>query len=205
MKLYIKDNSSLISHFTETHFLQAAAVGECKCFPEYLDMGLDWKTGLPILIMAHAGEDIGTYLEHHPTMLLTMVFELAVAIDQCHRLGYAHCGVKTANVLVNTSAGRPQTTLIGFSAARTLSSFAASRYSVGQCDPKYDPPEVLTGVGAEHAAKLDPWSLGYVVYELLTGKGFLVDKPSDEELQHLTPRELNKVAMQRKAEKLIAK
>ena len=186
LKLYMKDSSTIMQPFTEMQFLEAASAAECKCFPEHLAMGLDWSTGLPILVMVHAGEPSSTYLHHHPEMLLTVVFGTAVAIDQCHRLGYCHCNVKPENVLVDTSAGRPQTTLIGFGSARTISSFSPSSR------PKYAAPEVLGVVHAKHAAKLDPWGLGCLIYQLLTGSAFLPDHP----VEH------NKLVMQPKVEEL---
>lgn len=133
------------------------------------DAGFD--AGRPFLVMEHVegaplDRLIGT---PHLTVETTLrvVFHLAQALHAAHQLGIVHRDVKPANVLIDP-AGRPK--LTDFGLART-SSDAPGLSRTGDLigTPRYMSPEQALLPPAEVDHRTDLYSLGAVMYEMLTG------------------------------------
>ena len=93
---------------------------------------------------------------------------LADAVHYAHGKGVLHRDLKPSNVLVDT-AGRPRITDFGL--ARPIEGSAgltASGALVGT--PAYMPPEQAAGEAAALSPASDCYSLGAILYELLTGR-----------------------------------
>lgn len=103
----------------------------------------------------------GERMEHDG--VLDVVMQVARALDYAHRRGIVHRDVKPANILVREDG---LVKLADFGVARIESSdLTRTGQSVGS--PSYIAPEMLSGQPTDGRADL--FSLGVIVYELLTG------------------------------------
>jgi len=111
---------------------------------------------------------------------INLMTQACAGIGYAHRAGLVHCDVKPHNFLV-TPDRRLKVTDFGI--ARALSSIRHDEYSdVVWGSPQYFAPEQATG-GAPSPAS-DVYSLGIILYELLSGTLPFVD-PTPEELARL--------------------
>jgi tRNA A-37 threonylcarbamoyl transferase component Bud32 len=140
-----------------------------------------------------------------PGVAARITYEIALALDYAHRQGIIHRDVKPGNILLGKD-GRAM--LADFGVAKILADtqFTQTGTSVGT--PAYMSPE--QGKGEEMDGRSDIYSLGIVLYEMLTGRTpFAGDTPLGILHQQVfgtppAPRELNP-AIPRRLEKVILK
>lgn len=97
---------------------------------------------------------------------LALLRQAAIALAELHRMGFVHCDVKPANLLLRYSG---DLVLADFGVARPLASLLpASPLGLVVGTPCYASPELAQGGPVQPAA--DVYSLGVVLYEMLCGR-----------------------------------
>ncbi|MEO0051565.1 MAG: serine/threonine-protein kinase, partial [candidate division WOR-3 bacterium] len=111
------------------------------------------------------GVPITRFFRGYQPALLEVLIQLLSALDAIHREGLVHCDIKPSNILVYDDEGKPVVKLLdlGFVEGMAFSS-ASPRGTLG-----YIAPELLKGGEAD--SRTDLYSLGLVLYEILTGVG----------------------------------
>ena len=117
------------------------------------------------------GGDLKARIRAHPDGMppaeaRAITAAMARALGYAHRLGFVHRDVKPENILFGTE-GTPQ--LADFGIARAMSSgtrMTATGMSIGS--PHYASPEQARGRAVD--GRSDLYSLGVVLYEMLTGR-----------------------------------
>jgi eukaryotic-like serine/threonine-protein kinase len=127
---------------------------------------------------------------------LALAIQLADALAYAHRQGVIHRDIKPANIMF-ADEGRRHAVLTDFGLARLCHDTAASLTVTGALvgTPTYMSPEAVRGETTD--ARTDIYSLGVVVYELLTGKPpYVANTPYSMMMKHTNeplppPRTLN--------------
>jgi len=133
-----------------------------------LDGGVS-PAGEPFLILEYVdGESLDSYCDRHKLPIearLRIFVQVCDAVDYAHRNLILHRDLKPGNILV-TAGGTPK--LLDFGTASLLEADAAVTVTRARMlTPRYASPEQLRGATVGVAS--DVFSLGVVLYELLTG------------------------------------
>ncbi len=129
------------------------------------------EDGRPYLVMDYVdGTPIDTHCESQGLTIrerLRLILEVCAAVAHAHRYLVIHRDLKPANILVTTE-GKPK--LLDFGIAKDLGTVGKTPDTqlLVPVTVEYASPEQLTG-GAVSTAS-DVYSLGVVLYELLTGQ-----------------------------------
>jgi len=131
------------------------------------DMGIDEATQTPYLVMEFVdGQPLDRVLEKGAVPFpraCAWVGDIAVALSVAHRKGVIHGDVKPANILIN---GEGRVKLSDFGTARVAHRDVGGGQLLGT--PAYWCPEQI--MGRPQDARSDLFSLGGVLYEMLTGQ-----------------------------------
>jgi serine/threonine protein kinase len=171
-------------------FKEARVVGQLS-HPSIMtlhDMGIDEATSTPYLVTEFlSGQPLDRILEKGSVPMpraCAWVAEVATALGAAHRKGVIHGDIKPANILI-TDEGRVK--LMDFGMARLSASHSAGSSLSGT--PAYWCPEQI--MGKPQDARSDLFSLGVVLYELVTGR-----RPFDADtLQGVCNRVLSSVPL----------
>jgi non-specific serine/threonine protein kinase/serine/threonine-protein kinase len=185
------DTESIIRHFRNERQILASL--EHPNVARLIDGGTT-EDGLPYVVMEYVeGQAIDEYCAANNlsvTERLELFRKVCSAVSYAHQHLVVHRDIKPSNILV-TRDGVPK--LLDFGIARLLevdSGPSATMTGTRLMTPEYASPEQVRG---EHATTLtDVYSLGVVLYELLTGVRpyrFRSDSPLDiaEAICHVEP------------------
>jgi len=132
------------------------------------DFGLD--AGKLFIVMEYVpGKDLKTLLQQRGRFTaeesLPLVIQACAGIGYAHRAGLVHCDVKPQNMLVTPDQ---RLKVADFGIARALASIRPGEQSdVVWGSPQYFSPEQASGAAPSPSS--DVYSLGVVMYEMLTG------------------------------------
>ena len=115
------------------------------------------------------GQDLGKWTAvNRPTIaqIVSLLIETAEAVGAAHQHELVHRDLKPANILIN-SAGHAHVADFGLALDESM-----QRLRKGEIrgTPAYMSPEQVRGLTHRLDGRTDLWSLGVVLYELLTGR-----------------------------------
>lgn len=136
------------------------------------DFGVS-SDGLTYLVMDLAvGESLGTLIERNGALPETTAAEITrqvcAALDEAHRQGVVHRDIKPDNIFVETTPKGLQVKVLDFGVAASRNVSASKLTGAGSIvgTPHYISPEYC--LGEELDGRSDIYSLGIVLYEMLT-------------------------------------
>ncbi len=129
---------------------------------------------VPYLTMAYVDgqplQDWATRPPRPPEQVLALVRTLALALEEAHQRGVVHRDLKPSNIMIDR---RGEPILMDFGLARRLSLVGEARLTspgILMGTPAYMPPEHVLGQLDAAGPAGDVYSLGVILYELLTGR-----------------------------------
>jgi eukaryotic-like serine/threonine-protein kinase len=170
------DTKNVIARFEAER--QALAMMDHQNIARVLDAGAT-HTGRPYFVMELVrGVKITDYCDqnHLDTgQRLDLFVQICHAIQHAHQKGIIHRDIKPSNVLVTLHDGVPVPKVIDFGIAKAIEGklteqtlFTAYEQIIGT--PAYMSPEQAEMSGLDIDTRTDIYSLGVLLYELLTGR-----------------------------------
>jgi serine/threonine protein kinase len=166
----LRENYSRDPAFLE-RFRQEAKAAANLSHPNIVtvhDFGLD--NGQLFIVMEYVpGTDLKTLIKQRgrftPEEAVPLLIQACAGIGYAHRAGLVHCDVKPQNMLVTPDM---RLKVADFGIARALSTIHPQEQSdVIWGSPQYFSPEQAAGAAPSPAS--DVYSLGVIMYEMLTG------------------------------------
>jgi serine/threonine protein kinase/tetratricopeptide (TPR) repeat protein len=169
------DTQQVIARFEAER--QALAIMDHPNIARVIDAGAT-PTGRPYFVMELVkGVPITDYCDANkltPRQRVELMIPVCQAIQHAHQKGIIHRDIKPSNVLVTLHDGRPVPKVIDFGVAKAIGQrltektyFTEFRQMVGT--PEYMSPEQAEMSGLDVDTRTDVYSLGVVIYQLLTG------------------------------------
>lgn len=188
------DTAGIIARFEMER--QALALMDHPNIAHVLDAGAT-SSGRPFFVMEMVtGTRITDFCDQNQLDLparLRLFISVCMAIQHAHQKGIIHCDIKPTNVLVALHDGLAVPKVIDFGIAKATEGghpeigVTSSSPFIGT--PAYMSPEQVDGDGLDVDTRSDIYSLGVLLYELLTGK-----PPRDSEaFKNASPEEIRQI------------
>jgi serine/threonine protein kinase/Flp pilus assembly protein TadD len=169
------DTKQVIARFEAER--QALAMMDHPNIAKVLDAGAT-ETGRPYFVMELVkGVPLGAYCDQEGLSTverLKLFVQVCQAVQHAHQKGVIHRDIKPSNVMVTMHDGRPVPKVIDFGIAKATNArltektlFTEYRQLVGT--PEYMSPEQAEMSELDIDTRSDIYSLGVLLYELLTG------------------------------------
>jgi WD40 repeat protein/serine/threonine protein kinase len=195
------DSKEIIARFEAER--QALALMDHPNIARVLDAGAT-QTGRPYFVMELVnGVAIGEFCDKNRLSTrarLELFIGVCQAVQHAHQKGVIHRDLKPSNILVTLHDGKPVPKVIDFGVAKALNQeltektlFTAYGHMVGT--PQYMSPEQAELSGLDVDTRSDIYSLGVVLYELLTGTTPLEAK----QLRHVAYAEMRRLIREEEA------
>ena len=170
------DTKSVVARFEAER--QALALMDHPNISRVLDAGAT-ESGRPYFVMELVrGIRITEYCDQNQLETwerLKLFIQVCQAIQHAHQKGVIHRDIKPSNILVTIIDGRPVPKVIDFGIAKAIAGrltdntiFTAYEQFIGT--PAYMSPEQAVMSGVDVDTRSDIYSLGVLLYELLTGR-----------------------------------
>ncbi len=169
------DTKSVVARFEAER--QALALMDHPNIAKVLDAG-STDTGRPYFVMELVkGVPINTYCDKNQLLTrerLELFTQVCQSIQHAHQKGVIHRDIKPSNILVTLHDGKPVPKVIDFGIAKATNQrltektlFTNFAQMIGT--PAYMSPEQAEMSGLDVDTRTDVYSLGVLLYELLTG------------------------------------
>jgi len=132
------------------------------------EIGEDGEGQLFLCMALCEGETLKARLQRGPLPLeeaLDVAIQIASGLARAHQAGIVHRDIKPANVMVND---RRDVKILDFGLAQMTGETRLTRAGSAIGTVAYMSPEQARGLEVDHRSDL--WSLGVVLYEMLTGR-----------------------------------
>lgn len=169
------DTRSVIARFQAER--QALAMMDHPCITKVFDAGAT-ESGRPYFVMELVeGVHITDYCDRHRlnlTQRLELFCQVCHAVQHAHQKGLIHRDIKPSNVLITVQDDQPLPKIIDFGIAKATHQRLAETTIMTQSVALMGTPEYMSPEQAElHNPNIDTrsdiYSLGVLLYELLTG------------------------------------
>jgi serine/threonine protein kinase/tetratricopeptide (TPR) repeat protein len=156
---------------------QALALMSHPNVAKVFDAGMT-ETGRPYFAMEHvSGVSITSYCDTNKLTTrerLELFIPVCQAVQHAHQKGIIHRDLKPGNILVTMFDGKPVPKVIDFGVAKATNFHLTEKTLFTQAGSvvgtvEYMSPEQATGSGLDVDTRTDIYSLGVILYQLLTG------------------------------------
>ena len=169
------DTEQVVARFKSER--QALALMDHPNIAKIFDAGAT-SSGRPYFVMERIkGVPITAYCDQHGLGIdqrLKLFTDVCQAIQHAHQKGVIHRDIKPSNILVTLQGGEPFVKIIDFGVAKATQFNLTDQTLVTQAQqvigtPAYMSPEQAEMGGLDIDTRSDVYSLGILLYELLTG------------------------------------
>ena len=170
------DSKEVVAHFEAER--QALAMMDHPNIAKVLDAGTT-ESGHPYFVMEMVkGVPITTFADENKLSVkdrLQLFVKVCQAVQHAHHKGVIHRDIKPSNVLVTLHDGVPVPKIIDFGVSKALNQQLTEKTlftKFGQIigTPQYMSPEQAELSGLDVDTRSDVYSLGVLLYEILTGR-----------------------------------
>ncbi len=170
------DTKQVVARFESER--QALALMDHPAIAKVFDAG-STPEGRPYFVMEYvAGIPINAHCDNHTLnteQRLRLFIELCEGVQHAHHKAIIHRDLKPSNILVSLSDGKARAKIIDFGIAKATGSRLTERTFFTELGavigtPEYMSPEQADLTGQDVDTRTDIYSLGVILYQLLTGE-----------------------------------